>query len=258
MRRSSWSALLCCTLAASAAAQSLAGRVAAKDGSVQVVYASRPSACGDGETFIGNVFGESTYDSGNATFSGSGTRYQRPCVHGPARIVASVVSGEVTRLRAYVGSVPASDMRTLNVSPTEASIWLSGVIERASSKVASEAMLPLVLADTPDPWPFLLRVARDDSRPNGVRRSALVWLSNGVYEKLGITDAHADSDDDEVRQQAVFALSQRPKSESVPELIDIARSAKNAAARRSAIFWLGQTGDRRAVDVYAELLKLRE
>lgn len=57
--------------------------------------------------------------------------------------------------------------------------------------------------------------------------------------------------------QAVFVLSQRAKSESVPELIDLARSAKHPSVRRSAIFWLGQTGDARAVDRYAELLGLR-
>jgi hypothetical protein len=250
--------LLWPTIAVDAAAQSLAQRVVSREGTVQVIYAARPSACGDGESFIGNVFNQSTYYSGSSTFSGDGGWRGRPCIHGPARVVATVISGEVTRLRPYVGPVPPSDMRTLNTSPAEAAGWLNDLIERGSARLASEAMLPLVLADAPDPWPFLLRVARDDTRPTGVRRSALTWLASGVNEKLGIGDARANTDDDEVRQQAVFALSQRPKSESVPELIDIARSAKNAAARRSAIFWLGQTGDRRAVDVYAELLRLRE
>lgn len=251
-------ALLCCIVAADAAAQSLAQRVTSREGTVQVIYSARPSACGDGESFIGNLFNQSTYYSGSSTFTGDGSWSRRPCIHGPARVVATVISGEVTRLRAYVGPAPASDMRTLNASPAEATGWLDDLIERGSARLASEAMLPLVLADAPDPWPFLLRVARDDTRPTGVRRSALMWLANGVNEKLGIADARASTDDDEVRQQAVFALSQRPRSESVPELIDIARSARNAAARRSAIFWLGQTGDRRAVDVYAELLRLRE
>jgi HEAT repeat protein len=57
-----------------------------------------------------------------------------------------------------------------------------------------------------------------------------------------------------MRAQAVFVLTQRPKSESVPELIDIARTATHAAARRAAIFWLGQSGDPRVADVYEYLL----
>jgi HEAT repeat protein len=102
---------------------------------------------------------------------------------------------------------------------------------------------------------LLLRIARDDSRPRDVRRSALTWLANGVNDHLGIADSHDDSDEDEMRTQAVFVLSQRPKTESVPDLIELARGAKSPAARRSAIFWLGQTGDPRAVDVFAELLR---
>ena len=257
MRSSIWSALLCSALASSASAQSLSQRVTSADGSVQVIYPSRPTACGDGETFIGNVFGRSAYYSdNNSTFYGRGSWSTRPCIHGPARVVATVISGEVSRLRPYVGPPPASDnMRTLNASAAEAAGWLNDVIDRGSSKVASEAMLPLVLADGVDPWPMLLRVARSDSKSTAIRRSALLWLSNGVNEKLGIDDEGNDTDEDEVRKQVVFALSQRPRSESVPELIDLARTSKYPAARRSAIFWLGQTGDTRAADVYAELLK---
>jgi len=257
MRSSIWSALLCSTLASFASAQSLSQRVTSTEGSVQVIYPSRPSACGDGETFIGNVFGRSTYYSGNSTFTGRGSWSARPCIHGPARVVATVMSGEVTRLRPYVGPPPASSMRTLNATAAEAATWLNEIIDRGSGKVASEAMLPLVLADGVDPWPFLLRIARSDTRSIAIRRSALLWLSNGVTEKLGISDEGDDTDEDEVRKQVVFALSQRPKSESVPELIDLARTSKYPAARRSAIFWLGQTGDTRAADVYADLLKIR-
>jgi HEAT repeat protein len=91
-----------------------------------------------------------------------------------------------------------------------------------------------------------------------VRQSALLWLSFAVTDHLGISDADAHaSDDDEMRAQAVFALSQRPKGESVPDLIDVTRTTRSAAARKAAIFWLSQSGDRRAADLYAELLGIR-
>jgi hypothetical protein len=119
-------------------------------------------------------------------------------------------------------------------------------------------MLPLLTAAGAEPWPLLLRVARDDNRSRATRSSALLWLGNGVTEKLGLSeDDDRESDEDELRQQAVFVLSQRPKSESVPELIDLAKHGKYPAVRRSAIFWLGQTGDPRAAETYAELLNLR-
>jgi hypothetical protein len=118
--------------------------------------------------------------------------------------------------------------------------------------------LPIVVADAPDPWPFLLRLARDEDRPRNLRQSALFWLSNAVTDHLGISDADAHaSDDDEMRAQAVFALSQRPKAESVPDLIEVAHTTRSAAARKAAIFWLSQSVDRRAADLYAELLGIR-
>jgi hypothetical protein len=243
--------------ALSLGAQSVGERVTSSDGVVQVIYPSRPSACGDGETMISNVLGRSNYFSGNNQFSGHGSWQNRPCVHGPARVVATVVGREVTRLRANVGPIPVAlaDTRTITLSAADAATWLGDIASRSTGRVASEAFLPLIIADAPDPWPLLLRIARDDNRPRDVRRAALTWLANGVTDHLGIADSHDDSEEDEMRTQAVFVLSQRPKGESVPELIELARSAKHASARRSAIFWLGQTGDPRAVDVFAELLR---
>ena len=257
MHRIARVALLCAVVAPAVGAQSLAQRVTSNDGLVHVVYPSRPSACGDGQSFINNVFSRSTYYSGNSTFSGPGSWSTRPCVHGPARVVATVMSGEVTRLRAYVGPLPSDSVRGITASAAAAAAWLGDLALRSTSKVASEAMLPLILADAPDPWPLLLRVARDDTRPLGVRRSALTWLSTGVTDHLGIADEGGDTEEDEMRKQAVFVLSQRPKRESVPELMEIARTSKRPSVRRSAIFWLGQTGDMRAVDVFTELLASR-
>ena len=50
-----------------------------------------------------------------------------------------------------------------------------------------------------------------------------------------------------VKKKAVFALSQLPKDESVPQLIHVADSNANFAIRKEAMFWLGQTNDPRAL-----------
>jgi hypothetical protein len=237
--------LLCLGGASAAAAQSLGSRVTASDGVVQVIYPSRPETCGDGRGSINNVFGHSSYYN------------QSYCVHGPARVVADVVDHQLTRLRLYVGAVPKSDARTIDASARDAEAWLTELVTRGDGRISADAMLPLVVADGSNPWPTLLAIARDDSRSRAVRRNALNWLSMGVSEHLGIADASTKSDDDEMKEQAVFVLSQRPKAESVPELIDLARTSKNPTIRRSAIFWLGQSGDARVADLYADLLKQR-
>jgi HEAT repeat protein len=60
--------------------------------------------------------------------------------------------------------------------------------------------------------------------------------------------------DREVREQAVFALSQRPHEEGVPALIAVARTNKDPEIRKKALFWLGQSNDPRALDLFEELL----
>jgi len=257
MRRLLPSLVLLLAPSLSLGAQSLGERVIASDGLIQIVFPSRPEVCGDGQSVIANVLGRSNYYSGNAQFNGHGNWSDRPCVHGPARVVATVVGREVTRLRTYVGpfSATSPDTRTITASASDVSAWLGEIAARSNGRVASDAIFPLVIADASAPWQLLLRIARDDNRPRDVRRSALTWLANGVNDHLGIADTRDNSDDDEMRTQAVFVLSQRPKAESVPELIELARSSKHASVRRSAIFWLGQTGDPRAVEVFAELLR---
>jgi HEAT repeat protein len=178
---------------------------------------------------------------------------------GPARVVATVLGGEVTRLRTYVGPVRTSDVRTLDVSAADARAWLTQLVsspEHTSARAAQDAMLPLVLADAGDPSAILLSVARDDKRPTNVRRTALTYVSSEVSEHLGIADAHAETDDDEIRRQAVFALSQQGHGRNSAELMEVARSSNHPAARRDAIFWLGQTGDVQTVaELYADLLR---
>jgi HEAT repeat protein len=71
----------------------------------------------------------------------------------------------------------------------------------------------------------------------------------------GLSDIVVDNDvDREVREQAVFALSQRPRDEGVPALIAIARNNKDPEIRKKAMFWLGQSGDPRALDLFEEIL----
>jgi HEAT repeat protein len=159
----------------------------------------------------------------------------------------------------YVGPVPppVTDVRTISVSASDAQAWLSDLVEHGSTRAASDLILPLILVNGSEPWKLFLRLARDENRSREFKRNLMMWLSNAVSEHLGILDDGARTDDDEMRDQAVFVLSQRPKAEGVPALIDVAKASTHPSARKAAIYWLGQSGDPRAIDVYANLLGLR-
>ena len=86
---------------------------------------------------------------------------------------------------------------------------------------------------------------------------ALFWLSQraGQAAVAAIRSAVDDDPETEVKKKAVFALSQLPKDEGVPLLMQIARTNRNPEVRKQAMFWLGQSKDPRAVSFFEEILK---
>ena len=103
---------------------------------------------------------------------------------------------------------------------------------------------------------FLIKVAQTEP-DREVRKKALFWLGLKAGERSlrGLRDVTVSADaDTETQAQAVFAISQRPPSEAVPELINLAKIHPNPAIRKQAIFWLSQTGDERALEFFKQLL----
>ena len=176
MNRSARCALaLCVTLAAAASAQSVSSNVVSADGPVDVVFASRASVCGDGQTFIrasrrgsNNIYTDMDGVYSEGTVRG-GEWQQRLCARGPVRVLATVLGGEITRLATFVGPIPATHAtRTINASAADASAWLSDLASHAPNRVATQAIRTMMFADAPDPWPLLLRLARAAlRRPSG-------------------------------------------------------------------------------------------
>jgi HEAT repeat protein len=107
-------------------------------------------------------------------------------------------------------------------------------------------------------WPALLQIARSVRLPEERRRSAIFWLgqaAGAAVDQALDSIASDDRSDREVRQQAVFALSQRSSAEAVPALIRVARTSRDPALRKTALFWLGQSEDPRALDLFEEILQ---
>jgi HEAT repeat protein len=74
-----------------------------------------------------------------------------------------------------------------------------------------------------------------------------------VLERAG--PLMAEDPEADARERAVFAMSQLPRDESIPALIDVARTHRDPRIRKAALFWLGQTEDPRAMDVLEEVLR---
>jgi HEAT repeat protein len=117
--------------------------------------------------------------------------------------------------------------------------------------------MPATHADSADVWPAFLRIARNADVPRSTRTSTVFWLGQAAGEAATANLKNIVGDnsvDREVRESAVFALSQRPREEGVPALIAVARTNKDPELRKKALFWLSQSNDPRALDLFEELL----
>ncbi|MFL5556531.1 MAG: HEAT repeat domain-containing protein [Gemmatimonadaceae bacterium] len=244
-----------------ASAQSIASRVArVSNGTVRMSFKVKPGLCGSGNSFW-HVGGRGRTTWGNDWNESRDVEYDVDCSTGPARVVLDRRDGEMTDLRFYVGGRwrPAgADVVDLGMVPArEAADYLVSLAQSERGSMGEKAILPATLADSAVIWPALIKIARNPDVPRGTRSQSVFWLGQAAGDAAtrGLNDLVVDNGvDREVREQAVFALSQRPREEGVPALIAVARTNKDPEIRKKALFWLGQSRDARALDLFEELL----
>lgn len=233
-------------LPAALGAQSLAERVrGAGDGTVRLSFAARPGVCGTGTSI--------TLDADD--------EWEGCCASGPVRVSLRMRAGRVTGAEARVGGrwrAAGSDVTDLGTVPARAAADLLLALARQAERSGGELLTAATLADSAVVWPELLRLARAPELPMDTRRQAVFWLGQAAGDAAthGLDSIAVDGRGDlELREHAVFALSQRPAEEGVPALIRIARSNPSPQLRRKALFWLGQSDDPRALALFEELLQ---
>jgi hypothetical protein len=233
------------------------------EGEVRMTFDILPDICGWGN---GWSRGDSWRMGNRNEYSRSTSRdveWSNECAMGPGRLAVDRNGGETLKIRFYVGGRwrTRPNVTDLGHVPNQqAADYLLDLVRTERTSVAKEAIMPLTIIDDVEVWPALLRVARDDNRHQEVRKGAIFWLGQMAGERITgeLKDvAEDDRMDREVRESAIFALSQRPKDEGVPALIRIVRTSRDPKLRKAALFWLGQSGDRRAIDLIEELLSKR-
>jgi hypothetical protein len=222
-------------------------RLAAIDsGTARLSFAARPGVCGNG--IHDGSSGDETED------------WEADCEAQPVRVSLRIQDHRVVAVRTHVGGrwrrglSPGKDLGT--VRPQDAAAYFLRLAR--SSEVDGDPVLPASLADSVTIWPELLQLARSKDLSEDRRRTAIFWLGQAAGAAVdGVLDSIArdNGTDREIRKQAVFALSQRDTDESVPALIKIARTSRDPELRKTALFWLGQSEDPRAVDLFEEILR---
>jgi len=223
-------------------------------------FATKPGICGTGSSMMrSNGRGRTTW--GDNWNTSPDIEWDIDCTYGPARVVLDRRDGELEDLRWYVGGRwrPAgSDVVDLGMVPArEAADYLLSIAQSEKGSMGEKAIFPATIADSVEVWPSLLKMARNADLPRNTRTQSVFWLGQAAGDAAtpNLNSIVLDNSvDREVREAAVFALSQRPREEGIPALIAVARTNKDLEIRKKAIFWLAQSHDPRAIDLFEELL----
>lgn len=226
-------------------------------GVVRFTFEARDGVCGDGDTFI-SVDGSKYHRHCSDDYDDD---WERDCDDGPVRVTLKVRDGEVASIRTRVGGhwrrADDSVVDLGDVSPQEAADYLLGLAKNGRHSAARDAIFPTTLARDVVVWPALLEYARDRSIAEKVREQAVFWLGQIAGEKVteGLSSLVDDDDVElDVRETAIFAISQRRENKSTRFLIKIARTNPHPQLRKNALFWLAQKDDPEVLDVFEEIL----
>jgi hypothetical protein len=241
-------AVILAVVPGASSAQSLADRARVREGRVRLSFATRPGVCGNGQ---------------NINVRRSSDDWVSDCDEGPARVVLEWRAGTLVNARTYVGGNwrPGGQQVTDlgEVPPADAADLLLDLAEQGTG-AGDDLILPATLADEVEIWPRLAAIARNRSIPRDTRKQAIFWMGQAAGDRTAQTlgdladDAGTDVD---MQEQAVFALSQIRDGQGVSRLMEIARSHRNAKVRKTAMFWLAQSDDPRAVALFEEILRSR-
>lgn len=101
---------------------------------------------------------------------------------------------------------------------------------------------------------FILSIANDPKESLELRKKAIFNAGQMGIDAAQLSTLYSTLDDRELREQVIFALSQRHDSASLDQLMDIAKSDADRELRKKAIFWLGQSRDPRATAFLSDLI----
>jgi hypothetical protein len=225
---------------------------------VEIRFPARPGVCGTGDgVLIRNPDGSTSWHTGH----GAWTRFEGdppdpPCRTGDVVVRLERTGDRWSRVRLAVGRRPLG----VGARPLPGDVAAAFLLDRVPE--ARDGVVPtLILAASlagAETWPRLLELARDRSLRPAARKAAVHGLGREAAGEAvaGLGGIVGDpTEEDEVREAAVFALSRLPRDRSVPLLIDLARTSPDARVRSRAFFWLADLDDPRALALFEEVLQ---
>ncbi len=101
---------------------------------------------------------------------------------------------------------------------------------------------------------WLMGLAVDGRENIELRKKALFWAGQSGVGIDEIIPLYSKINDQEMKEQVIFVLSQRNTPAAVDKLLDIAKTDKDPDLRKKAIFWLGQSRDPRVQQFLLDII----
>ena len=124
-----------------------------------------------------------------------------------------------------------------------------------SPRLREAVLMSLSRIETPENAQFLLGIVRNQNEESALRAAALQRLGRMQSVNVGdIAKLYDVADARSLREQVLYALSQRKEPEAIDKLMDIARKDTDPQIRRTAISLLARSNNERAKKLLQELI----
>jgi HEAT repeat protein len=115
-------------------------------------------------------------------------------------------------------------------------------------------LFSLSQSKVPDRTDWLLQLAQRPSESIAMRKKALFFAGQSGASISSLSRMYDGLPAGELREQMIFVFSQSQDPAALDKIIAIVKSDKDAAARKKALFWLGQSHDPRAMKALTEVI----
>ena len=133
--------------------------------------------------------------------------------------------------------------------------YLRSIYPRLDSDKLKESVFQGMMQDEDGGGRWLIERARDPKEPMKNRRSALFWAGQrAATPTADLLSVYRDAGDSDLREHAIFVLSQRQDDAATDALIDIAKHDGDTRMRGKALFWLAQKNDPRVTKLISDLI----
>ena len=140
-------------------------------------------------------------------------------------------------------------------TPDSEFAYLRNLYSRIDDREVKEAIIQGMQEDEGAGGRWLIERALDTREPLKLRKTALFWAGQRDETPTAeLARVYRDADEPELREHAIFVLSQREDEAAIDELMRIARSDGDTRMRGKALFWLAQKDDPRIRKLIADLV----